>query len=133
MNSSATPQDDEPSRRLQPEAGIFAAGVRRPVALGVALLTMIVIGLIAYQRTPIQLLPSGFQAARLNIWVPTPGSSARENEERVARPIEEQMRTLAGIEGVQSFSSDDSVRMWVEFDPSLDLDLAKAEVRDRIE
>ena len=112
---------------------LFAVGVSRPVALGVLFLTMIVIGAIAYVRTPIQLLPSGFQEPRLNVWVPNPGASARENEERVARPIEEQMRTLAGIEGVHSFSSDDNVRFWIEFDPSLDLDLAKAEVRDRIE
>ncbi len=117
----------------QVAAGLFAQSVARPVGLGVAFLTLLVIGIISYVRIPLQLLPSEFAQPGLNIWVPNPGSSARENEEKVARPIEQQLRTLAGIEEVYSSSSDGSVYLSVSFDASLDLDLAKAEVRDRLE
>ena len=85
----------KPARHMR---GFFAGTVGRPVALIVVFLTLIVVGLIAYQRIPIQLFPSEFSEPRLNIWIPNPGSNARENEEQIARPIEEQLRTLSGIE-----------------------------------
>jgi HAE1 family hydrophobic/amphiphilic exporter-1 len=113
--------------------GLFDFIVHRPVGAGVAFVTLLVIGAIAYLRIPLQLMPSGFQAPSLNVWVPNIGSSARENEEKVARPIEEQLRTMSGIERVRSSSQDEYVWMRVNFDASLNLDLAKAEVRDRLE
>ncbi|HKX45303.1 MAG TPA: efflux RND transporter permease subunit, partial [Planctomycetota bacterium] len=120
--------------RADPErGGFFALTVRRPVALLVVFATLVVVGAIAYLRIPIQLLPQGFQEPSLFLWVPNPGASPRENEEKVARPIEEQLRTLAGIERIRSWSDDDVVRISIGFDASLDLDIAKAEVRDRLE
>ncbi len=113
--------------------GFFAGAVGRPVAIAVAFITLLVLGGIAYVRVPIQLLPSGMQDPSLNIWVPNPDSNARENEENVARPIEEQLRTLAGITRIQSNSNDGYVYFGVQFDSKVDMDLARAEVRDRIE
>ena len=123
------------SEQAPPETmtGFFAGTVGRPVALAVAFLTLLVLGAIAYARVPIQLLPSGFTNPSLNIWVPNPDSNARENEERVARPIEEQLRTLSGIEDIESHSSEEYVWFRIEFDSKIDMDLARAEVRDRIE
>ncbi|HED65598.1 MAG TPA: efflux RND transporter permease subunit [Planctomycetes bacterium] len=113
--------------------GFFAATVGRPVALAVVFLTLIVLGAIAYSRIPIQLLPSAFTQPSLNIWLPNPDSNARENEERIARPIEEQLRTLSGIEEITSNSNDGFVWFKVKFDSNVDMNLARAEVRDRIE
>jgi len=113
--------------------GIFAATVGRPVALGVLFVTLIVMGLLAYARIPLQLLPSGFAEPEVKIWVSNSGSSARENEEQIARVIEEQLRTLTGIEELESWSDSDSVFFDVDFDGNADMDLAKAEVRDRLE
>ena len=122
---------------LAPDAprmrGFFATTVGRPVALMVCFLTLIVIGVIAYDRIPLQLFPSGFSEPSLNIWIPNPGSNARENEEQVARPIEEQLRTLSGIESTHSFSNDGNVQFRINFSGSMDMDLARAEVRDRLE
>ena len=113
--------------------GFFSTTVRRPIGLGVAFLTLIVIGVIAYARIPLQLLPSGMQSPSLFMWVPNDGSGSQENEEKVARPIEEQLGTLAGIDSVVSTSREGIVTLRVAFDASLDIDLAKAEVRDRLE
>ena len=51
-------------------------------------------------------------------------SSARENEELVARPIEEQLRTLAGIEHVYSQSNEGYVFMSIDFDANVEHTLA---------
>lgn len=118
---------------MKDAGSLFRASVARPVGALVAFATLLVVGFIAYQRLPLELLPSGWRAPELNVWIPNPGSNAQENEDKVVRVIEEELRTLSGIESVSSRSEEGRVRMWIEFDPSLDLDIAKAEVRDRIE
>ncbi len=115
------------------ERGFFALTVRRPIALLVIFSALIVVGVIAYRDTPLQLMPSGFQEPELHVWIPNPDSSAQENEREVARIVEEQLRTLSGLENVYSESEEGSVYIRISFDPGLDLDLAKAEVRDRVE
>ncbi len=113
--------------------GFFGTTVARPVALMVLFITLIVVGVIGYQRIPLLLFPSGFSEPGLYVYIENQGASARENEERIARVVEEQLRTLTGIEEVVSRSSDGSVELEIGFDGSIDIDLAKAEVRDRLE
>jgi HAE1 family hydrophobic/amphiphilic exporter-1 len=117
-----------------PRSGGFYAGlVQRPVTLLVLFVALLVIGVIAYVKIPLQLMPDGIVEPGLWIQVFHPGASAQENEERVARTIEEQLRTLSGVEEIESFSEEDEAGFWVSFYASVDMDLAKAEVRDRIE
>ncbi len=111
----------------------FQRLVARPVALLVLFVTLIVVSAIAYRRIPIQLMPSGFAEPGVFIWIPNPGASAQENEELVARVVEEQLRTISGIEDMHSWSQRDVVRIRLSFGGSVDMDLAKAEVRDRVE
>jgi HAE1 family hydrophobic/amphiphilic exporter-1 len=111
----------------------FRLAIARPIGFGVVFATLIVIGLLAYLRIPLQLLPSGFAEPQLNCWIAHPGSSARENEEQVTRPIEEELRTLAGLRRVRSWSREGAVSLRISFDPLLDPDLMKAEIRDRLE
>ncbi len=107
--------------------------VQRPIGLCVILITLIVVGVIAYARIPLQMLPDGVQGTRLSVWINHPGSGAQENEEKVARVLEEQFRTLQGIDDIWSTSGDNFVRVGVAFGGRTDMDLAKAELRDRIE
>ncbi|MDZ4773879.1 MAG: efflux RND transporter permease subunit [Planctomycetota bacterium] len=111
----------------------FQTLLQRPVLLHTLFATCLVVGLIAYVRIPVQMMPDGLSAAGLQIYLTNPGSSAPENEERVARILEEQLRTLAGVESIDSSSRNDSVGIYVEFKADTDMNFAKAEVRDRIE
>ncbi len=117
----------------RPKRGLFTGMVSRPVALLVLFATLIVVSVIAYRRIPLQLMPSGFSEPGLFIWIPNPGASAQENEELVARVVEEQLRTISGIENMYSWSGRDVVRIRLSFSGSADMDLAKSEVRDRVE
>ncbi len=114
-------------------AGFFGFTVKRPVAALVLFTTLLVVGGISYREIPLQLLPSGWTEPALSVYIPTPNSSAQENEEKVARVIEEQLRTLTGIEEVTSSSNANRVYMRIKFNANVDIDLGKAEVRDRIE
>ena len=113
--------------------GFFRFTVGRPVALLVIFITLIVVSLIAYTKIPLQLLPGGFSNDQVMVWVPNPDASPRENEEKVARVVEAELRTLQGLKRVRSWSSEGLVRLSVEFQSSVDMELAKAEVRDRLE
>ncbi|MCC7012570.1 MAG: efflux RND transporter permease subunit [Planctomycetes bacterium] len=113
--------------------GFYDALVRRPVALLVIFVALSVIGVISYVRIPVQMMPDGLVEPGLQIFVVNPGASAQENEEKVVRILEEQIRTLPGIEEIQSTANDDSAWSYVQFDANTDMELAKAELRDRIE
>jgi multidrug efflux pump subunit AcrB len=113
--------------------GFFAGAVARPVALLVIFVTLIVVGIISYRRIPLQLMPSNFSEPSINIFISNPGSTARENEEFIAQPVEEQLRTLIGIESTDSYSDEGNVQFRVDFQSHVDMDLARAEVRDRLE
>jgi multidrug efflux pump subunit AcrB len=116
-----------------PSHPFFAGLVRRPVFLSTLFLTCVVIGLISWARIPIQMMPGGIVNPGLLVYVLNSGASATENEERVARVIEEELRTLPAVEEIGSESEADSVRIFVQFEASTDMSFAKAEVRDRIE
>ncbi len=113
--------------------GLHRALIGRPVLLAVLFFSAFVIGLIALRRIPLQMMPDGFTGSGLQIWISHPGAGAVESEELVTRPIEEELRTLAGVEDIESSTRQDSIFIWVSFRSDMDMDLAKAEVRDRIE
>ncbi|MBL8861284.1 MAG: efflux RND transporter permease subunit [Planctomycetes bacterium] len=119
-----------------PEAArgrIHRALLRRPVFLFVLYACVFVIGGLALREIPLQMMPDGFSNPGLQVFVSNVGAGAAENEEQVTQPIEEELRTLPGLEGVQSSTRQDSVFLWLEFRADQDMDLAKAEVRDRVE
>jgi HAE1 family hydrophobic/amphiphilic exporter-1 len=132
MNGTDTELSPSESSRFEGD-GFFAASVRRPVTLFVIFLTLIVIGTIAYVEIPLQAMPSGIVQPGLQVFAANPGASAPENERKVTRVLEEQLRTLAGIREIESGSNPDSVWISITFEADLDMELAKAEVRDRIE
>ena len=101
--------------------GFHSKTVRRPVGLLVAFITLMVVGGIAYSRIPLQMLPNGLTGSRLTVFVRHPGSSAQENEEKVARVIEEQFRTLPDLQDVWSRSGPDDVRISVRFNGRMTL------------
>ncbi len=111
----------------------YGAAVRRPVMLFVTMSALLVIALIAYIRIPVEMMPRGMQDDGLRVIIPNPGSSAQENETKVARIVEEQIRTLSGISNVYSRSSEDRCVISVNYDRNVDMDVAKAELRDRLE
>ena len=112
---------------------LFRVIVSRPIGTMVILVSLTVLGLISYFGLPIEFLPGGIQGSRFSIWVRHPGSSANENESKVAQILEEELRTLPDIENISSRSDDDSVNVRVRFKSDGNLELARAELRDRIE
>ena len=72
------------------------------------LLTVILlVGAIAYIKLPISLFPAGFDPPFLYVWVSYRSSNPSEVEEQIARPLEQQFRTVRHLKDVYSFSESD--------------------------
>ncbi len=108
--------------------------VRRPVTVMMVLLCTLVLGLIAYMRIGLQILPSGAENPYLSLEAhQTSQSSPYETETRITRPLEESLRTVPGITGVNSRSRSGDSRISLRFDQRADMHQAYAQVRDRVE
>lgn len=111
----------------------FRALLARPVLLLTLFASILIVGAISLARIPVQMMPDGITEPGLQLWISNPGASALENEEQVARILEEDMRSLPRIEDIETSARADTVMMWVRFKSDTDMNFAKAEVRDRIE
>ncbi|NQS99154.1 MAG: efflux RND transporter permease subunit [candidate division Zixibacteria bacterium] len=107
--------------------------VKRPVTVLMLFLALLVTGGISYMMIPVELFPEGFTPPFLGIWVRYSRANPQENEDQIARPAEEYLRTVRGIKEITSRSSANGVWFWLEFDQDTDMDLAYSEVSDRLE
>lgn len=114
-------------------AGMVNTFINKPVATMTLLAVIVTLGLIAYVRIPIQLLPDGFGNQTFTIFIANENSNPRETEDRVSRIVEEQVRTIPGVRRVRSQSGADRASIRVEFAGNSDMDVAYAELRDRME
>ena len=111
----------------------FATILERPVTVLMLLVSLLVIGVIANARLPRQLFPSGFVAGRISVSIPVIDSTPMEVMERVAIPAEELIRTIPGINRIESRSRSSSCRLSITYSNTEDADLIYADIRDRME
>lgn len=94
---------------------------------------IILIGVIAVRRMPLELLPTGFVSGDVSISIPFPNATPSEVEEQVTRPTEEVLRQIAGLENIKTSSSKDSSSITVSLGRAVDPDEAFAEIREKLE
>jgi len=94
---------------------------------------LLMLGVIAYARLPVDLMPSGFAPPFLGVWIPYPNATPAEVEQTIARPVEGMLGTISGIRQISSNSSSDGAWVFLRFYQSTDMDIAYADVRDRMD
>ncbi|MCK5075511.1 MAG: efflux RND transporter permease subunit, partial [Calditrichia bacterium] len=115
------------------ENKLAAFAIKKPVTISMILLALMVIGMIAFKSIPIEMMPTGFSPPFLGAWIPYSNANPEEIEEQIAKPLEEQVRTIPGISEVSSNSMENGCWVWVEFHSGTDMDIAYDLLRDRIE
>ncbi len=113
--------------------GLFRRLVRRPVAVLMLVAALLGASAIAAFRIPIELLPQGFASSTITVRANWAGANPLEMERRVARPLEESLRTIRGVQSIRTRSEEGSCRIQCDFPGSFDMDQAYAEVADRLE
>ncbi len=114
------------------DSPLVRMSLKRPVTMIMILLSGIVLGFVALTRIPLELIPSGFSPPFLSINVPYPDATAKDVEEKIARPLETAVSTTPGLQEITSTSSAGQARIVMVFGGETDMDVAYREVRDRV-
>jgi HAE1 family hydrophobic/amphiphilic exporter-1 len=110
---------------------LSAIAIKRPVFTVMVTVAMLVLGLVGFQRLGSDLFPDvSFPAVAVT--VPYPGASPAEVETLVAKPVEDAVIGINGIDRVRSFSREGSALVFVMFDLGVDVTDAATEVRERV-
>src|SRR5580765_2778074 len=106
--------------------------IERPVTMFMISLVIILLGGISLTRLPVDLMPDT-QVPTITVRVTYTGVGPLEMEELVTRPIEQAVSAVAGLERVDSTSSEGSANVRLNFAWGTDLSEAADEVRTRLD
>ena len=107
--------------------------LRRPVTAVMFFVSMVVIGLIAAFRLPLEQFPE-VNVPFLMLNFPYASSTPQEVERSITRPAEEALATLPGIKALNSTSRADGADVFIQFkDWDRDINITASEARDRID
>ncbi|WP_140720875.1 efflux RND transporter permease subunit [Pseudomonas sp. Hp2] len=112
---------------------VAAFSIRRPVTTIMCFVSLVVVGLIASFRLPLEALPD-ISAPFLFVQLPYTGSTPEETERNLVRPTEEALATMTGIKRMRSTATSDGANIFIEFsDWDRDIAIAASDARERID
>ena len=117
----------------RPRMSIAELSIKRPVTAIMLFVSMVVIGVIAAVRLPLEAMPD-VSAPLLFVQIPYAGSTPEEVERNILRPIEETLSTMTDIKSMRGTAASESASVFMIFsDWDRDIEIAAAEARERID
>lgn len=107
--------------------------VNRPITVMMGLLTILVLGVIAYTRIKVELFPSGMEQKRLYVRADYDNSTPLDTLDKVVEPIEDILGTVTGIDRVHTRAYSTSGRAYIYFHNSVNMDDAYDDIKDRMD
>ncbi len=127
----ATHLEDARARLTEATKGISALCVRRPVLTIVFNLLIVLAGLAAFNGVEIRELPD-IDRPVITIRATYEGATPETIDTQVTRVIEAAASRVPGVKEISSSSRSGSSRVVVEFDDSIDLNVAANDLRDAV-
>ncbi len=107
--------------------------LRRPVTTVMLFVSLVVVGLIAAFRLPLEALPD-VSAPFLFVQLPYEGSSPEEVERNLLRPAEEALATMTGVKRMRGQADANGAGIFMEFrDWDRDIAITASEARERLD
>lgn len=106
--------------------------VERSRAVMVALFVLLVAGAVAYRGIPKEAQPD-VDFPYINVEVRLDGIAAEDSERLLVRPLEQQLRNLEGLKEMVASATENRGSVTLEFDPTVDVDKALTDVRERVD
>jgi len=106
--------------------------IRRPVATAMAFLAIALLGVIAFTRLPVDLLPD-VSFPTLTVWTQYPDAGPSEVERFITEPIERSVARVPGVKSVSSVSREGASQIQLQFLWGTDMDYATLNVRERLD
>jgi len=110
---------------------ISDTSIRQPVFVTMLMLLTIVFGVLAFRSLPVNLLPD-FEVPVIAVSVPYPGAGPESVADQVARPIEDAVNTIEGIENITTNASEGLALIILEFQEGTDINRADQDVREKV-
>jgi HAE1 family hydrophobic/amphiphilic exporter-1 len=105
--------------------------INRPVAIGMLILAMVLVGLVSHQKLNVQLLPN-LDLAAVTVVTTYNGATAQDVEQLVTKQIEDSIATLGSIDNISSTSQEGVSQVVVTFLDNVSPDLAPSDVSSKV-
>jgi hydrophobic/amphiphilic exporter-1 (mainly G- bacteria), HAE1 family len=106
--------------------------INRPIMMAMISSIVVLLGVISLTRLPVDLLPD-IQQPTITVRVSYPGVGPLEVEELLTRPLEQALSATAGLEQINSTSSEGNANLRLNFGWGTDLNEAMNDMRTRID
>ncbi|MCS6928497.1 MAG: efflux RND transporter permease subunit [Saprospiraceae bacterium] len=110
---------------------LTALSIRRPSLVIVVFAVLMFMGIASYQRLPIEMTPK-FDPPVITVSAIYPGASPAEVENAVARPLEDVVASLEGVQLIQIGSNEGICFIALELSQETDVDRAVQELQRKI-
>jgi len=110
---------------------ISEISIKRPVLATVMNLVIVLIGLIAYDRLSVRLIPD-VDVPIVTVATTYPGANAEVIETQITQPIEDALSGIEGVDFISSISRAELSQVSVRFKLDRDADGAASDVRDKV-
>ena len=105
--------------------------IRRPVLATVLSLTVVLLGVISFDRLSVREYPK-IDPPVVSVRTVYKGASAQVIESQITQPLEDSISGIEGIRTVKSISREEVSTIGIEFNLTRDADAAANDVRDRV-
>jgi multidrug efflux pump len=105
--------------------------ILRPVATSLLMVGILLVGIVAYRQLPVSALPE-VDYPTIQVTTSYPGASPDVMASAVTAPLERQFGQVPGLQQMTSTSSDGSSVITLQFNLSLNIDVAEQEVQQSI-
>ena len=106
--------------------------IKRPVLISCLMILLIVLGLMAYKKMPVDQFPDvTFPIVFAEIVYP--GASPVDVERQISKIVEDEVSSLSGLETVSSYNYDSVAIIVIKFRLGIDIKEAEQQVRNRIQ
>jgi hydrophobic/amphiphilic exporter-1 (mainly G- bacteria), HAE1 family len=106
--------------------------INRPVFAAMIILALVVVGATSYSKLGVDRFPT-IDLPTVTVRMTLPGASPEEAESQLAKPIEEVVNTVEGVEQLRSVSSQGRSFIIATFNLNRDIEAAAQDVRDRVQ
>jgi HAE1 family hydrophobic/amphiphilic exporter-1 len=106
--------------------------LRRRVTVTMCAIALVVFGVVAFTRLPINLLPN-MSYPTLTVETKYPGAAPGEIETLLSRPVEEAVGIVAGVQRITSVSRPGLSQVTLEFGWGRNMDFAALDVREKLD
>lgn len=108
------------------------SSIRRPVAMTSLIIGLTLLGLNAYRKLGLELMPK-MDVPYITVTTIYPGASPEQIETDVAKRIEDQVVTIDGLKHVSSACMENVCQTLLEFNLNVDVDIAATDVREKLD